>query len=460
MKKHLLIFLSTLVFVVLFYNQDLGLNLSIFAIFLMIFNFVQKPKMLKNKRALFLASTVLLCSLSNAWLTSFVTFLAVMVSSFVFRLYCENQKLRLIMQSIIFASNWFAYVVQFFQFNTWFETKKSDKEKLFMKIFSYIVLPFLILGVFFALYVSTSDTLLAWYQRFELDINFFIIFVAIFGFYISFVFWNAKIYEVFITLNRSLKTNFTAHAKKNQKPTFDFLPLEFEMRSGIITLVCLNFMLLFFIVVFNVEHIQNPAINLGDFSNRIHEQIYSIIGSIVLAMLVILFFFKDALNFIQNNKYLVLGAKCWVILNAVLLASAVYQNSVYVTNLGLTYKRLGVYMFLILCFYGLHFTFKKIQNQKTNFYLVDKMTWGFFYTLVFCSLFNWGSFITYYNLTLNKTDMEYLEYDLDGNEKELLEYYKAKNLEIPEYLINRVNRQKEKSFLSSQLYYQTVDLNP
>ncbi|RRJ92824.1 DUF4173 domain-containing protein [Paenimyroides tangerinum] len=459
MKKHLLIFLSTLVFVVLFYNQDLGLNLSIFAIFLMLFNFIQKPDLVKDKRALLLASAVLLCSISNAWLISFTTFLAVMVTSFVFRLYCENQKLRLITQAIVFVSNLFAAVVQFFQFNTWLETKKSDKEKLFVKIFSYVLLPFLILGIFFALYVSTSDTLLAWFKRFELDINFYIIFVMMFGFYISFVFWNAKIYEVFETLNHSLKLNFSKESKESQKTTFDFLPIEFEMRSGIITLVCLNMMLLIFIVVFNIEHIQNPAINLRDFSSRIHEQIYSIIGSIVLAMLVILFYFKDTLNFIQNNKYLVFGAKCWVILNAVLVVSAVYQNTIYITNLGLTYKRLGVYMFLILCFYGLHFTFKKIKNKKTNFYLIDKMTWGFFYTLVFCSLINWANFITYYNLSFDETNVEYLEYNFEGNEKRLFDYYKTNDLEIPQYLLDRVNRQKEKSFLSSQLYYKTIDLN-
>lgn len=124
MKKHLLIFLSTIVFVVLFYNQDLGLNLSIFAIFLMVFNFVQKPDLLKDKRAIFLATTVLLCAISNAWLTSFVTFLAVMVTSFVFRYYCESPKLTLLIQAIVSLSNWFASVVQFFQFNSWLETKK------------------------------------------------------------------------------------------------------------------------------------------------------------------------------------------------------------------------------------------------------------------------------------------------------------------------------------------------
>lgn len=460
MKKHLLIFLSTLVFVALFYNQDLGLNLSIFAVFLMSFNFVQKPDLLKNKRALFLAVLVLFTSISNAWLCSFVTFLAVIFSSVVFRYFCKDPKLKLLILVIISMSNWFAFVVQFFQFNSWIKTKQSGKEQFFVKVFSYVILPFLILGIFFALYVSTSDTLSEWYNRYELDINFFIILVAIFGFYISFVFWNAKIYEVFDTLNRSLKINFSIESKEKKDSTFDFLPIEFELRSGIITLVCLNFMLLFFIIIFNIEHIQNPIYELTEYSSRIHEQIYSIIGSIVLAMLVILFYFKGGLNFIQNNKFLVLGAKVWVVLNALLVVSAVYQNSVYVSNLGLTYKRLGVYMFLILCVYGLYFTFKKVQNQKTNFYLVDKMSWGFFYTLILCSLFNWGSLITNYNLSLRKYDINYLEYGLTGNEKQLIKYYKKQNLPIPDYLLNNVKRENAKSFLSSQLYYNSINLNP
>lgn len=453
MKKHILIFLSTLIFVVLFYNQDLGLNLSIFALVLMAFNFIQKQELIKDKKAVFLALLVLFCSISNAWLTSFVTFLAVIVSSFVLRYYCENPKLRLLAQAIIFIANWFAFVVQFFQFNSWFEAKQGDKAKLFVKLFSYVILPFLILIVFFGIYVSTSDTLLAWYQRYELDFNFFIVLVAIFGFYISFVFWNTKVYEIFEALNSHLKNNFSVNSKNKKAQTFDFLPIEFEMRSGIITLICLNFMLLFFIIVFNTEHFQNPIIKLNEYSSRIHEQIYSIIGSIILAMLVILFYFKGALNFIKQNNFLVIGAKIWIILNILLVLTAVYQNTIYVLNLGLTYKRLGVYMFLILCLYGLYFTFIKIKLKKTNFYLIDKMTWGFFYTLILCSIFNWGSLITSFNLTFKETDLDYLIYGLDGNEFQLIEHFSKNKLVLPEYVEDKINFQKKKSFLSSQLYY-------
>jgi hypothetical protein len=41
-------------------------------------------------------------------------------------------------------------------------------------------------------------------------------------------------------------------------------------------------------------------------------------------------------------------AKIWIFLNTVLVISAFAKNSEYVLNLGLTYKRLGVYACVIL----------------------------------------------------------------------------------------------------------------
>src|SRR5690606_20916110 len=154
--------------------------------------------------------------------------------------------------------------------------------------------------------------------------------IALLGFYFSFVFWNTKIYEPFKTLNRSLQFHFTASQKENLKPTFEFLEIGFEKRSGMITLVCLNIMLFFFIIVFNIEHFQTIPQHFSEYSSRIHEQINSLIGSIVLAMLVLLFYFKGALNFIKNNKTLVLLSKLWLILNGFLIISAVVQNTIYI----------------------------------------------------------------------------------------------------------------------------------
>ncbi len=456
MKKQILIFISTILFVVVFYEQEVGLNLSIFALILLGLVFFQKPDLLNDKKALLLALCVVLSSLSNAWLFTFTTFISVIISSFVFRYYSDDPKLKLLSQALINASNWFAAIVQVFQVDDWFQYDKSKPQNTFSKVFSYFILPFLILSIFFGIYVVSSDTLSNWYNRFELDIDIVVLIVVAFlGFYFSFVFWNAKIYNAFKVLDRSLRLNFTNQDKEELKPTFEFLEIDFEKRSGIITLICLNIMLFAFIIIFNVEHFQTNTQQFSEYSSRIHDQINSLIGSIFLAMMVILFYFKGALNFIQNNKTLLLLSKIWLGLNGILVISAATQNSIYIDALGLTYKRLGVYLFLILCVVGLFYSYQKIKLQKTNFYLIDKMTWAVFYSLILSSLFNWGSIITRYNLTKPNVDLYYLENDLRGNEKVLLDFYKTNPDFYNDEVKRRVYYNKEMiPFLSKQLYYE------
>src|SRR5690606_24323771 len=161
---------------------------------------------------------------------------------------------------------------------------------------------------------------------------------------------------------------------------------------------------------------------------------------------------------IQNNKTLLLLSKIWLALNGFLVISAAIQNSIYINALGLTYKRLGVYLFLILCVVGLFYSYQKIKLQKTNFYLIDKMSWTIFYSLIFCSIFNWGNIITNYNLYKDTVDWDYLVYDLSGNEKTLIEYYKKHNVEVPEFLLNKLKYYEDLPFLSKQLYYNSVQM--
>jgi len=457
MKKHVLIFVSTLLFVLLFYKQSLGLNLSLFVIVLLGMDYASKPNLLKNKRANLLALCVLLSCFTHAWLFTFTTFMSVILSLFIFRYYTIDPKLRLIIQAIVFCTNWFAFVVQFFQIDDWYQYDKSSNQKIFSKILSYIILPLLITSVFVSIYISSSDILKSWYNEFEINVDAVIILVAILGFYLSFVIWNVKIYQPFKVLSKSLRHNFNKGEKVSLRPTFEFSTLDFEKRSGVITLLCLNAILLMFIVIFNIEHFGSMPQNSSDYSARIHEQINSIIGSIFLAMLVILFYFKGALNFIQNNKILQTLSKIWIVLNAVLIFSAIIQNTLYVDALGLTYKRLGVYLFLVLCSFGLFYTYYKVQHKKTNFYLFDKMSWTVYYLLIFCSLFNWGSIITKYNLTKENVDLTYLNHQVTGNEKALLHYYQSINdKESTMEIRKNLEYQKNKKFLSSELYYQTI----
>jgi len=453
MKKQFLILLSSILFAILFYDQELGLNLSVFALVLLAMQFLLQPKLLKDKKILVLAGCVIVVSVSNAWLLSVTTAFTVIVTSFVFRYYVVDPQMKIISKAFNFVLSWPAFVVRIFLIDQWFEFKKADSKKTFITLFSYIILPFCILSVFFAVYVSSSELLTNWYNRYEWNIDGLIILVLILGFYFSFVFWHIKIFGFIQMIDKTLKFDFVKSQSTTKKPTLDFIPVEFEIRSGIITLISLNVMLLFFIVIFNVENVQQTVQHISEYSSRTHSQIYLIIFSVFLAMLVILFFFKGTLNFVKNNKWLFLLTKIWIGLNGLLLFSAFYQNSVYINALGLTYKRLGVYLFLGLCLVGLIYSFLKIHHKRTNYYLIDKMSWTIFYSLIFCSIFNWGNIITNYNLQKDTVDWDYLVYDLSGNEKTLIDYCKKQNIEVPEFLLNRLKYYEELPFLSKQLYY-------
>src|SRR5690606_42000330 len=88
-------------------------------------------ELLQDRKALILALCVVLSCLSNAWLFTFTTFLAVVLSSFVFRYYTVEPELRLLIQAVVYCTNWFAFIVQMFQIDDWFQYNKSKQKNTF-----------------------------------------------------------------------------------------------------------------------------------------------------------------------------------------------------------------------------------------------------------------------------------------------------------------------------------------
>ncbi len=129
------------------------------------------------------------------------------------------------------------------------------------------------------------------------------------------------------------------------------------------------------------------------------------------------------------------------------------KNSEYVLNLGLTYKRLGVYAFLILAIIGLIFTFIKIHQQKTNAYLLTK--WFAYSTERFwCVVLSIGEILPPFTILRTKKQIFKFLYSLNYNDKILREKF-------PKEMGERANYEKElndkKPFLSKILYYETLN---
>lgn len=134
--------------------------------------------------------------------------------------------------------------------------------------------------------------------------------------------------------------------------------------SGVISFVSLNILLIFFIITYNYEQFYEVSKTPAQLSEETHERVNAVILSIIMAILVIMFYFKSDFNFDLKAGLMKISAKIWILLNAVLVISAAAKNFEYIVNYGFTYKRLGVFLFLILALTGLALTFIKIQKKN------------------------------------------------------------------------------------------------
>jgi hypothetical protein len=176
-----------------------------------------------------------------------------------------------------------------------------------------------------------------------------------------------------------------------------------------------------------------------------------------MAVGVILFYFKGGFNFDEKAKNLKKLAKIWIFLNGVLILSTIIKNSEYVSFFGLTYKRLGVYAFLILAIIGLVISFIKITKQKTNAFLFNQMIWYFYGTILLCSFVNWGNLITNYNISVNKGVEPTFLSGLNFNDEVRRDYFLQNKLDGQYIEISRekdISRMQSRTFLSKALYYE------
>ena len=162
----------------------------------------------------------------------------------------------------------------------------------------------------------------------------------------------------------------------------------------------------------------------------VHEGAGLLIFSIILAMLLLLLFFRGNLNFYKKNKWLRYGAYLWIFQNLFLVFSVCMRDYYYISHYGLAYKRIGLLFFLAMVLAGLLTVFLKIYYTKTTYYLLRINAWVAILLLVFASTVHWDETIARYNLARKSSiplDIHFLlslsdkTLPLIENNKELLE---------------------------------------
>ncbi|MCT3920675.1 DUF4173 domain-containing protein [Elizabethkingia anophelis] len=456
MKTHHLILLTTFLFVTLFYKENMGINMGLFGIVCAVLTCINTPQRNKTRLFFVLFITTILSSAAFVWYGDFSSFLALVSSLILLSFRSKSRKLKTLFILPVFIANFFTFLCRFFNFDKWIPKRNSSGTG--QKLLAIILIPAFFVFIFFVVYTYGSDQFANLFTNINWDINFWQLFcLSVLGFFLAFNYWNFVV-ERLIYKQHSVLDNYFNDGAKILKPTYSGLGLDAERMSGVVTFLLLNVLLVFFIASYNYEQFYEIPKTPVQLSEETHERVGAVILSIIMVILVIMFYFKSAFNFDPKAKLMQLLAKIWLGLNTVLLFSAMMKNTEYIVNYGFTYKRLGVYAFLILATIGLGITFIKIHKKKTNAFLFNTMFWFFYATILMISFVNWGGIVTRENIKRKDFSAEYHQDSVNFNDCYLLKYAEdAHNNLLRSYVLDKVNKEQKKTFLSKLLYYETIN---
>lgn len=213
----------------------------------------------------------------------------------------------------------------------------------------------------------------------------------------------------FIQRQRDRVASYAVRRPDFREQRFRALDLRKEYLVALSMLVLVNVLLLAVNAIdinwlwFGFE--PGPSFDLTQF---VHEGTYVLILSILVAMGIVLWFFRRNLNFYQAGLPMLRAlATVWVLQNAVLAVSVGLRNYYYILHTGLAYKRIGVYGFLLLTFFGLITVLLKIWQRRSAYSLVRLNALAAYALLLGFAVGNWEIWIARYNL---RPELQTLDY--------------------------------------------------
>lgn len=396
-----LLIATAIIFSVLFYKQGTGLNYLLFTGLVTAVLAYFNPEKIKTRQFWYYAGLSILCGIAVFYVNSNLSVFACILSLFVFSGKTFNYKNCIIVNLVFSVGSLISSVV--FVIIDQIQLRKqnvapANSKKL--KIYFGIAIALIISVLFFALYQQANPLFKEFTKNIDLSwISIGWCLFTIWGFLVLYGLIYYRDIPVFtewdIKFNRTLENTATTNEPKEiNNNTIIALSL-----FGLLNLMLVFVNSLDLINLFG-SHELPKGIYLSDF---VHNAVWSLIFSIVIAVGLIMWFFKGDLNFNKQSKTLKLLVYFWILQSAVMIVSAMVRNGMYVAEYQLTYLRIGVYVFLSLSLVGLFFTGLKIGKTKSAWYLVRQNFEAWYLLLALCSFVNWDKIISDYNIAHAKT---------------------------------------------------------
>ena len=399
-KETLLLLGTALICTLLFYKQSWGLNVPAFALLIVSAQALYKPELRHNR----------------SWLwTSFVT----MVSALAYYFTNNEGAATLFVFSILFSSGLqmkdsLLAFLPFHAFINFFiapvallkerisHTFTSEKKSISLRLF---IVPALIFTVFLIVYANANTML--WDQLSSIfthiDATFALCFILSFLIVLPIMRGRIVGWLSFLENTFEKAIGFVSEPKQSD----DQEKVNRLMKEAMIVFCGLTVLLIYLISLDGYELIYGAT--KASLSANLHASIYILIASMFMAIGVILYYFSLPVIFHSNFDRIKWAVNVWITLNVVLCIICLVKNNIYVNELGLTYKRIGVYTYLLTTVFALLITAYKTNASMNNWILIKANTWMVYAVLMIFTCIPWDIVITRYNMQYTRDpDVEYI----------------------------------------------------
>lgn len=433
--KQISIIIASFLFSLLFFEKYIGLNLSIFSIITIVFLGVYNPIKFKDKTVLLFTLAYLLTAVFVFVQHSYLSIIANCVAFFtlVGKVSQSNTSIY-----VNWLNGLYTTIAGFFHRNIQVDEDKTkvkwNKDIDVLHWTKLIGIPLFFVIMFVLLYKNGNPVFNDLISKIDFSfIN------------VKWVLFSVLGYYLFSNISKPIRvepaTSTDLNVKNELLKSDDFSEekLQKEKQLGTTLIGLLNLLIVFYIVTDISYLMTNQTVKASVFSSQVHSGINTLIASIIIAIIIILYVFRGNLNFYKENKVLKYLTYTWIILNALLIVLIAIKNHNYITAFGLTYKRIGVHVYILLAFIGLITTFIKVLSIKNMAFLFRRNTQIAFIALIGFSSINWDCAITSYNLNHAKSfDLDYL-IGLSENNALLLKKYSQKAELSPNHY-NRIDK--------------------
>ena len=431
-SKSLITLLFAILFVVLFYHKTWGLNLFLFQLSLIAYLVsIHRKEMVKVHYYLLIGSMISI--LSTFFYHSYLGMWVSIFSLLSFAVSLQHKEIKsfhiALISSIVTIPQAFGkFVISFTSLKS---NSNGAKSRMGKSLFYVLVVPIILLFLFLygkanpafekintGILQSIEDT---WVFVFS-DINWDFFFYFLLG--ISITVPLLFTYVLPSWLKRDIENVLVLHRsrirKYNSQTLFKFsMGLKMETKVGQFLLICLNASLLV-LLFFEIRDVWfGFTWDGGMLKEFVHQGIWILIISILISMMIALYFFRDNLNFFSKANNFKIMMYVWVGLNVILALSVFVRTFIYIEYFALAYKRIGLIFFLLAVVVGLVSVAIKIYQKRNLFYLLRVNSWAVYGILIVMCLVNWDVVIAKYNLSRKHVAFVHLNFMVTLSDKAL-----------------------------------------